>query len=358
MFERRLSGGVNLLHLPSRTYLQVQRQIFDLVAEHLPPHRVTRTVSAPAPDRLNWVLHIRAGRYDKQVPTPGQVVMSHGLADKSYLFVRHHETGEPLLNSFEHVLVPGQWHRHRILERAKGKNRRGRILLGEDNVHVVGWPRLDPLVRAGGHVRAPVVDRPLRLLWAPSHDNTRIGSGRRALSSYPAFEEHLPRLQQEFDVRVSLHPRNRSDKAPTQGAMAWADIVIGDFGTTLYEGWALDKCVIMPTWLIPPDIGTRMRHTAEAYVYRTGIGNHAGSIDELIEMAHANEAPDRAVKTFMDDYLEPQHLGTSARRIAQVLDSLAPPTTTRWGLSPSVRSAAVAARRLARGVARRLPRPG
>ena len=357
MFERQLSGGVNMLHLPSRTYQQVQRQIFELVAEHLPPHRVTHTVRTPSPDQLNWVLHIRRGRYEKQVPTPGQVVMSHGLADKSYLFARHYETGEPLLNSFEHVLVPGEFLRRRILERAKRKNRSRQIRLGEDNVHVVGWPRLDPLVQAGGAVRAPVGDRPLRLLWAPSHDNTDIRSGRPSLTSYPAFEQYLPRLQQEFDVRVSLHPRNRSDKTPTQGALAWADVVIADFGTTLYEGWALNKCVVMPTWLIPPEFSKRLPHTAEGHVYREGIGNHARSIEELIDMARANEAPDGTVKEFLDDYLEPEHLGTSARRIAEVLDSLAPPTTTRWGLTPDVRSRARAARRLARKVAKRLPLP-
>lgn len=92
-------------------------------------------------------------------------------------------------------------------------------------------------------------------------------------------------------------------------------------------------------------------------MYRKGIGNHARSIDELIEMARANEAPDGTVKEFLDDYLEPEHLGTSARRIAQVLDDLAPPSTTRWGLTPGVRSRAGAARRLARKVAKRLPLP-
>lgn len=324
MLTRFKSGGINMLHLPSSSYKEVQDQIFRLVAAHLPEERVTQTVGRPVHGALNWVLHIRMGRDERQIAPPAQVVMSHGLADKSYLFVRHAETGEPLLNAFQHVLVPGEWHRRRILERTRSKDPAKRILLGEDQVHIVGWPRLDPLVASGAGTRAPVIGRRRRVLWAPSHDKTRIGPEQRRLSSYPVFEQYVPRLEENFDVRVSLHPANRRDKAPTTDALQWADIVISDFGTLLYEAWALRKCAIMPTWLMPPEIATRRRQTAEAYVYRERIGNHASSYEELEEMAIANEPPGPDVKQFLDDYLAPEYFGTSSQRIAQVLDSLAP----------------------------------
>ncbi len=178
--------------------------------------------------------------------------MSHGLADKSYLFVRHSQTGLPLVNEFEHVLVPGQWAKRRLLERRRARNLRRRVLLDESQIHVVGWPRLDPLVKAGAAERHPVTDRRLRVLWAPSHDRTRVGPEGRRLSSYPAFEEYLPRLEASFDVRVSLHPANRKKKTPTTGALEWADVVISNFGTLLYEAWALNKCVSCRPFSCPP----------------------------------------------------------------------------------------------------------
>ncbi|MDP9397213.1 MAG: hypothetical protein M3P96_05035 [Actinomycetota bacterium] len=253
---------------------------------------------------------------------PADVLMSHGLADKSYFFLRHKQTNRPLLNEFKHAFVPGEWHRRRLLEATKSWDLRKRIKLSEDQIHVVGWPRLDPLVAAGAALRAPVGDRPLRVLWAPSHSVTKIGREQRPLSSYPAFEEHLPRLEEFCEVRVSLHPTNRTDKAPTSDALEWADVVISDFGTMLYEAWALSKCVVMPTFLIPKVIATRRSATAEAYVYRERIGNHAGSIDELLEMVAANEPPAPDVNAFMDDYLAPEYFGSAGKRAAEVLTSL------------------------------------
>ena len=327
MFRRRRpAGGVNLLHLRSGSYKEIQNQIYGLVREQLPPDRVSETTNKPVRGALNFVLHIRMGKDKRQYAPPAEVFMSHGLADKSYYFVRDLRSGLPLVNSFEHVLVPGEWHRRRLLEAAEHSDPTRRVLLGEDQIHIVGWPRLDPLVQAGAALRAPVSGRPLRLLWAPSHDHKRVGPQQRVLSSYPAFEQYLPQLEQSFDVRVSLHPANRKDKAPTTDALTWADIVVSDFGTLLYEAWALGKCVIMPTWLMAPEIKTHLRRAAEAYVYREGIGNHAGSFEELLEMARANEPPGPDVKAFMDDYLAPEYFGSSSRRIADVLLSLAPGT--------------------------------
>ncbi len=356
MIGKRTTGGVNLLHLPSASYGEVQGQIFDLIAEQLPPDRVTHSVGRPVEGALNMVLHIRMGKQHKQVPSPGEVLMSHGLADKSYFFIRHVETGEPLVNFKQHVLVPGEWHVRRIMDRRHHRDRSKRINLSEDQVHIVGWPRLDPLVQAGAAERKPVVDRPLRMLWAPSHDKTRVGAEKRRLSSYPEFEQYLPRLQEEFDVRVSLHPANRTDKTPTHGALEWADVVVSDFGTLLYEAWALNKCVIMPSWLMPPEIKTRLPETAEAHVYREGIGLHAGSFEELREMALANEAPGSDVVEFMRGYLAPEYLGTSSARIASVLDRLAPSPSPLQQAAGAVGGAVRSAARLARTRARALSR--
>ncbi len=161
--RRRPAGGVNLLHLRSGSYKEIQNQIYGLVREQLPPDRVSETMNKPVRGALNFVLHIRMGKDRWQYAPPAEVFMSHGLADKSYYFVRDLRSGLPLVNSFQHVLVPGEWHRRRLLEAARHSDPTRRIHLGEDQIHIVGWPRLDPLVQAGAAVRAPVSGRPLRL---------------------------------------------------------------------------------------------------------------------------------------------------------------------------------------------------
>lgn len=312
---------VNFVHLRAADYEQVQNQLFDLVRVHL-PGGAGDTYEERDESAVNLGLHIRRGRGAEQVPMPLDVLMSHGLADKSYLLLRHVETGRPLLNDYEHVLVPGEWFRERLLRRRWRLDSGKRMTLGPDRVHVVGWPRLDPLFQAPAP--PPAGDRPLRVLWAPSHDAQKVGAQRRPLSSYPAFEQFLPMLRERFDVQVSLHPANRTTKTPTTEPLLWADAVISDFGTMLYEAWALDKCVVMPSWLMPEEVVTadRFKRSAEGVVYSRRIGNHAGSIGELVEMLAANEPPGSDVREFMGHYLAPEHRGTSGRRIAELLPTL------------------------------------
>ncbi len=314
---------VNFVFHPSPNYAGVQEQLFSLVEAELSTP-VTRTVNERAPHALNFGVHIRLGRADESRPMPLDVLMSHGLADKGYFLSRDTVTGHRLVNAYEHVLVAGPWFKERLLRRRWHPDPRRRVRLSPEQVHVVGWPRLDAALGAQPRRSAPAPDRRLNLLWAPSHDTARVGDDRRALSSYPAFEKYLPRLQERFDVRVSLHPRNRSSKEPTSDALEWADIVVSDFGTMLYEAWALEKCVILPSWLMPEEMTTqrRFRNTAEGQVYARRIGNHASSIDELEEMASRCEPPGQDVRRLMEGHLSPAHRGRSAACIAALLTSL------------------------------------
>jgi hypothetical protein len=322
--ERRVAPRpVNFLHKSSPNYDQVQNQLFDLVRAQLPEGTARDTTDVRDDEAVNLGFHIRWGRGKNSWPLPLDVIMSHGLADKSYLLAQDVRTGHRLLNSYEHVLVPGQWFKDRLLRRRFHPDPRKRVTLGADRIHVVGWPRLDPLY-AEPRAPRPVTDRPLRVLWAPSHDLSRPGPDKRPFSSYPAFEEHLPALQAEFDVRVSLHPSNRTDKSPTTGALTWADVVVSDHGTMLYEAWALGKCVVMPTWLMPETMtrDPKFKRNAEGHIYRRRIGNHASSIDELMEMVRADEPPGRDVAEFMAQILEPGTRGRSAAIIAGLLPTL------------------------------------
>ncbi|HEU4961524.1 MAG TPA: hypothetical protein VFT56_14105 [Sphingomonas sp.] len=308
---------VNFVYLRSDTYAGVQDQIFELIERHLEGVEATRTVEYHVDHAINFGLHIRRGRGTASRPMPIDVLMSHGLADKSYLLASD-ARGRRLINAYEHVLVAGDWFRRRLVHRRWHLPSK-RVSLRPGQIHIVGWPRLDPLFEAEAE-RAPTVGR-RRLLWAPSHD---VSTRARSFSSYPAFEPYLAELAGSFDVRASLHPTNRTDKSPTAGDLTWADIVVSDFGTMLYEAWALGKCVIMPTWLLPAAIGAGLtqRWSAEGRVYSRRIGNHASSFAELVDMARACRPPGPDVQALMADILAEPYRGSSARRIASILPTL------------------------------------
>src|SRR5690606_6964667 len=132
---------------------------------------------------------------------------------------------------------------------------------------VVGWPRLDTLLAMqerykADPARAAASQRRKKILWAPTHDYARRGADNIPISSYPRFLEHIETLGSEFDVEVSLHPRNRPDKKPTAEKLIEADYVIADNGTLVYEAWCLGKPVVFPSWLLADTMKIYRRNSA------------------------------------------------------------------------------------------------
>jgi hypothetical protein len=310
LLRRSRARPINLVTIRSPNYVPVQEQIGDAVLRHLPRRAVSRSFDDLRPGAVNLSLFIHR---------PADVLLSHGLADKRYFFVLEDESRERRINRFEHVLVPGEWMRDQLL-RAKG------VELRPDQIHIVGWPRLDSLLERQRRVDARATPRPHRrprVLWAPSHDRRKRGPEQESTSSYPAFEEHLPELREHADVRVSVHPINREDKRPTDEALLWADVVVSDFGTMVYEAWALGKPVLFPTWILRDRVVRYLRLSAEAHIFRERIGLHPDSIDELIDLVRDGDpSPGPDVRAFMSRYLAPDTLGRSGRVAAAVLDDI------------------------------------
>jgi hypothetical protein len=303
---------VNFVYNRSADYKLVQDQLFDLIERHLQGVDVSRTIEERRDDAINFGVHIRLSR-DRRLPMPIDVLMSHGLADKSY-FLAAGEDGGRLVNCYEHVIVAGEWFKTRLRLRRWHPLRKKRVILRPAQIQIGGWPRIDRLLSGPS---APVRPGRIRLLWAPSHNRT---VREKSFSSYPAFMPFLEPLARDFDVRVSLHPSNRRDKTPTRGDLEWADVVVSDFGTLLYEAWAARKCVIMPRWLMSREITEgRSRYSAEGFVYRKSIGNHARSFEELVQMAKACAPPDQRVEAFMNRILDRRYRGSSGERIARLL---------------------------------------
>jgi hypothetical protein len=293
----------------------VQEQIFATITKYLPEDAYTTNVNLRREEALNF------GLFRRRLT---DVLMSHGAADKNYFVSKVH--GEPVANYYKHVFVPGKWLKRRLM---KNKD----VLLGEDQIHVVGWPRLDALLemqRKHDAGKAPDAGKPRRkkILWAPTHDWARReveggGEEQVSLSSYPDFLEFVPELEKHFDVETSLHPRNREDKKPTAEKLVEADYVIADLGTMVYEAWSLGKPVLFPHWILGPRLAEHRRKSAEAQLLKNRIGYHPDSFSEMLEMLHSDLALSPEVTAFRDDYISPKYRGRSGERVATLLLELA-----------------------------------
>jgi hypothetical protein len=170
---------------------------------------------------------------------------------------------------------------------------------------------------------------------APTHNTISSSKSDSELSpsSFPAFKKHLPWLYLKYQSDVSLHPRNRGTKTPTTEKLIACDGVISDFGTMVFESWALGKPVIFPRWCI--DVKTLMERnplSAEAYIYRNRIGLHPETPKEMHRLLRdinqqriQNPSVDLrgdGVAEFIDHYIDPGERGFDALRTARELVSI------------------------------------
>lgn len=325
-------ASINFVWQHHRNYAYIQEQIFGLIEACLPDGTVVHTVGDAVDGALSLSLFIRQSR-EEIAATPADIVMAHGIADKRYFFIVGSD-GLPLVNKCKYVFVPGSWHVNRLVEGRFRRNPKYQLTLQDDQIRKVGWLRLDPML-AKLNLEPEVKHRKLKVLWAPTHNTISSSKSDSELSpsSFPAFKKHLPWLYLKYQCEVSLHPRNRGTKTPTTEKLIACDVVISDFGTMVFESWALGKPVIFPRWCI--DVKTLMERnplSAEAYIYRNRIGLHPETPKEMHRMlSEINrkrvQEPDsdmrgKGVAEFIDHYIEPSERGFDAMRTARELVSI------------------------------------
>jgi len=295
---------INFVLDKSKNYAAVQASLLGTVQRHLPSDSYSSTNGVRRAGALNFALFVRQ---------PADIVMSHGVADKNYFTDVCDDGGELFINRLRALLVPGPWLKRKLLANPE-------VRLRADQIHTVGWPRLDDLRQRVPGVRAS--GRP-RLLWAPTHDFVKRGDEQLSTSSYPLFNECLPALREHFDVAVSVHPRNRPTKTPTWQLLLDADVVISDFGTMVYEAWALGKPVIFPRWLLGDRIQKYLPGSGEAHIFDARLGCHSASLAELISTVLDGPVISPEVDAFMRDYLDNYNGGSSGARVAELLLAVA-----------------------------------
>lgn len=324
--------SINFVWQHHRNYAYIQEQIFGLIEDCLPKGTVVHTVGDAVEGALSLSLFIRQSR-EEIAATPADIVMAHGIADKRYFFIVGSD-GLPLVNKCKYVFVPGNWHVNRLVEGRFRRNPKYQLTLQDSQIRKVGWLRLDPMISAT-NAALPSAHRRLKVLWAPTHNTISSNKSDSELSpsSFPAFKKHLPWIYLKHSAEVSLHPRNRGTKTPTTEKLINSDVVISDFGTMVFESWALGKPVIFPRWCI--DVKTLMERnplSAEAFIYRNRIGLHPETPKEMHQMLReinrkriqepSFDSRGPGVANFIDRYIDPSERGFDAQRTANELVSI------------------------------------
>jgi hypothetical protein len=294
---------INFVLSKSSNYSQVQSQINKTIQKWLPADGFTESLEQYVDGALNFTLFI-----DK----PADVLMSHGAADKNYMWRKTEDGGfVNLQRRRQHLFVPGKFLVKRI--------RKSKLGAAGLSAEAVGWPRLDGLI-AQLHDAQPHAGKP-RVLYAPTHDY-HVKTNGVVMSSYPEFMPFFEQLQTRFDCQMSVHPRNRKEKAPTFNALLWADVVVSDHGTMVWEALALGKVVIFPTWIIGERMQMFKKNSAEWHIFEHGYGWHAHSFDEMVQMIENPSPMSPETRAFVDHYLLPSAHGCSGQLIAQRLMAL------------------------------------
>ncbi|MFT4636666.1 MAG: hypothetical protein ACI9OI_002469 [Chitinophagales bacterium] len=287
----------------TKSYQEIQKKLNSIVQRHLPESTYSESKAKRVEEALNFSWFIRL---------KSDVLISHGVADKNYYWMTDKETGEKYVNGLKALLVPGEWSRSRVLKSPS-------LTLTPDQVISVGWPRLDELRELQASVTLPSISEKISILWAPTHDFVKRGVNKKSTSSYPDFEPFAEKLSKDFKVDSSLHPRNRKDKEPTLDKLLRSNVVISDFGTLVYEAWALGKPVIFPRWILGDSIETYLPGSAEAHIFRNRIGYHPDSFEELLELIATDLVITSDVDSFMDAYLDNYRGGSGGKKVAKTL---------------------------------------
>ncbi|QKZ06089.1 hypothetical protein [Pseudomonas eucalypticola] len=299
---------VNYVYVSGENLRQLEEEFAAGITHELGDWSSSSTIVTTSPGDVNVTFFIYRRAH---------IMMSHGVADKNYL-LRPDELGGLEVNKYRTVCVPGPWMKRKLLAHPG-------VELSEQQIKIVGWPRIDKLLAEQARQRtlsvpdAPTEGKKIKVLWAPTHG---AANAKHVVSSYPSFLGYEEKLKELFDYDSSLHPNVRPSKTPTFQKLIDADVVIADRGTMVYEAWALGKPVIFPSWLIKKGNIKTCPGSAENHIFQEKIGLHARSFEELIGMIYTATKPDATVEAFMEDYLPAATHGKSYKLLANAVQEI------------------------------------
>jgi len=261
-------------------YEIVDRAHVEPILEYLEAGEIAHEASSTALNvSLSWEVFPKA-----------DVFLSHGLADKNW-------RNADKMSGYSHVLVSGPAWKEKLVNQG----------MSPDAISVVGYPLLDPVWD---------LKRSRELLvWAPTHKATSEVTAEGRLSG-----ELLDRLEKEFPLEIVSHPIG--SKRLSRDVLPQAAVVIADAGSTLYEAWAFGIPVVFPDWLVKGAILKKWPGSFEAIIYERGLGWHANSEEELIDLVRKvweTGELGTGVESFMEGILPSRFRGRSGEVAAKEL---------------------------------------
>lgn len=232
------------------------------------------------------------------------VFMSHGMGDKGW------RDGHAV-KDFDYVCVSGPAWKEKLIKQG----------VDENKILINGYTKLDPIFQ---HYKKVVhSDSKIHVLYAPTH-NTKP-EDPKSISSYPRLMPYLDNVPEDIELITSAHPYNNNGTI-TFDLFKWADVIISDCSSIIYEALSLDIPVVFPDWLVKDNIINRCPHSFTKKMYTCNIGYHATGIVhlwELVREAAKSNGLDNRTKEFIEGIFPTRLRGNSGRITAQILLNLA-----------------------------------
>lgn len=236
-----------------------------------------------------------------ETPPHSGIFISHGIADKSY-------RDGARVKDYDYICVSGDLWKTKMLNQG----------VPENKILVNGYTKLDPLFNNDVKFDFKNKDK-IYVLYAPTH-NMNLNKKAVTVSCYPRLDEYFTNIPNDIELLSSVHPANKGLCHATFDFYKYADVVISDCSSTLYEAMALDIPVVFPDWLVKEPILNAYRNAFEFQIYNEEIGYHAKNINnmwDLIRIAK-DKKMDKKSKDFMEGIFPQRLRGNSGKVTAEL----------------------------------------
>lgn len=299
---------------PFSGYSKVINSFIDPIIQHLPNHTYTITDKPSKSDHPRTNVHFFIENHSKNGPGSNiDILIPHGLADKNY-------RTPTALNKFDLVLVSGEAWREKLISRG----------VAAEKLMVAGYPKLDPVFQGmdkniSNNNQSPRAERKLRVLWAPTHNAIQ------EVSSYPAFLDCMDELTDilkkygNIDFMCAPHPAIKKLAPVTLQDLMYADVVLSDSSSMIYEAMALNKPVILLSWLVKDGIYNKFPGTFEEQLYVESICYQANCFSDLIDWLTVKRGLLQftpTMKSFIEGIFPERLRGCSGKAMADILKNL------------------------------------
>lgn len=279
-------------------YTEVINAFINPILPHLDKFQITHSLQN---NMVNVVFFTENDYFDsiKTNYTNGKTVfMTHGIADKNWRTAQK-------TDKFDYVCVTGDLWVNKLVKQGMNKSK----------IKVNGYTRMDDIYnQKDTYIKTNPNKR--TILFAPTHTCS--------VTTYDKLNPVITALQGKYNILISEHPANRDNKNVTSTQYLEADVIVGDFGSSIYEAWSLGKPCVFADWLCRDDIHEFYPDSFEDYIYSESIDYHAKSQEEfivLVDIAIKNGITMDA-KRLIDGIFNKELRGCSGKVTANILKEI------------------------------------